>query len=555
METVPVLAQGASHTVTSFDDYAFQENNIFNMIESGRQWFGNDITSSPFDTTFYFPNRVPSSPVKVKVNALSRSASTLTFSVKANNASLGAIETGSVRLNDHIGLYGKQSSAIFTSNKIADEKINISVKYNRTSTNDLGWLDYIDVNCRRNLSINNTILFFRNMESVGPGNVSEFIIENGNVQTLVWDITDVNTVKGFSPVSNGTTVSFKAPSDELREYVAFDKNAQFLTPMYEKGKNRVENQNLHAQEPHKFVIVSNPFFIQQAEKLAQFHREKDNFSVLVTTTDKIYNEFSSGIRDVSAIRDFIRMLYLRSDESENALKYLLLFGDGSYNNILEDIYNPNFIPTYQSENSLAPTGSYVTDDFFGLLDENEGGSQEMGIYLLDIGIGRLPVKDTAEATAMVNKILRYNTPQSMLDWRNALLFLGDDDGNYNVFMEKSSELGDLVMNNYPQYNVKKVLLDAYKITTTSSGNRYPDVSKTLFDNFKKGLLIFNYIGHGGEKAITAEFVLTKEDLKGLKNKFYPLFITATCEFSRFDWIARDEKEITSRKPQPVKKPF
>lgn len=528
----------ANRTVTSFDAYDYHEKNAFNLVESGRHWFGEEVSNNAYDTTFTFTNLVQSSPVKLKTSVLGRSSTNKTFSIKANNQNIENISTGSVSLNHPDGEQGSQSAKI-TSFNAASDKITISISFNKSTSSDKGWLDYIDINARRKLALAENILFFRDIESKGAGNVSEFIIENGTAQTLVWEITDINQVKNMV-VNSNPQLSFKTSTETLKEFVAFNKNSSFLTPHYTKGANKVENQNLHSVQPHKLIIVAHPDYLPQAEKIGQFHREKDNFSVYVTTTEKIYNEFSSGMRDIAAIRDFVRMVYNRSGDDENAIKYLLLFGDGSYNNILDHKLNPNFIPTYQSENSISTTASYQSDDFYGFLEESEGGSENMERFGLDIGIGRLPVKDTSEASAMVRKILSYNTPESMLDWRNVLLFLGDDDGGYNGFMETSSNLGDSLMKKYPQFSVKKILFDAYERTTTSSGNRYPDITQSLIDNFNKGILTFNYIGHGGEKGLSHEYVITKEDISRLKNKFFPLFITATCEFSRFDWIAKNE---------------
>ncbi|HJX70820.1 MAG TPA: type IX secretion system sortase PorU, partial [Bacteroidales bacterium] len=195
---------------------------------------------------------------------------------------------------------------------------------------------------------------------------------------------------------------------------------------------------------------------------------------------------------------------------------------------------PNFVPTYQSSNSMTYTHSYVSDDFYGFLDFNEGGSDSMAYYLLDIGIGRLPAGDTTEAKIVVDKIIDYNASSTMQDWRNKLLFIGDDEED-NTHMDQANNLADYIRSNYPGFVVKKILLDAYKQIASSSGNRYPDVNQAILDNFNKGILIFNYNGHGSENGIAEEQILLKQDIEKLNNKGkYPLFITATCEFSRWD---------------------
>jgi hypothetical protein len=333
----------------------------------------------------------------------------------------------------------------------------------------------------------------------------------------------------------------------LKEYVAVNVEASFPKPEFSITQDDlgiIPNQNLHAAAPHQMLIVTHPLFLSAADSIAEFHRQKDNLSVMVVTTNQLYNEFSSGAPDVSAIRDFARMLYNRSTSDNDKLKYLLLIGDGSYDNLSQAVGNPNFILTYQSENSLDAGSSYVSDDFYGFMDETEGGSESMGNYFLDIGVGRLPAKSAEEAMALYKKIKNYNTVNNMGDWRNIILFAGDDEDG-NIHMTQANDLADWVSNNYPQFAVKKVLIDAYPQVATSSGARYPDVNRILSNNIQKGLLIFNYTGHGNENGLAAEHILMDEDLRNFTNSnSLPLFVTATCEFSRFDDVSKNEGTLT-----------
>ena len=287
------------------------------------------------------------------------------------------------------------------------------------------------------------------------------------------------------------------------------------------------------------LIVTHPLFKAAADSLAKLHREKDGLSVFVATTQQIYNEFSSGAPDISAIRDFARLMYRSSTGDNDRLHYLLLLGDGSYNNISQSAGNSNFIPTYQSENSLNASYSYVTDDYYGFMDDNEGGSGVMESYFLDLGVGRLPVKTAAEATIVFRKIKSYVYDENFSDWRNNIMFIADDE-DANIHMQQSNELADWVSSNYPEFAVRKVFLDAYRQTSTSSGTRYPDVNRIIYENIHKGILIFNYTGHGGERGLAAEQILMRDDIQKLSNSDrLPLFVTATCEFSRFDELLYD----------------
>ncbi len=260
---------------------------------------------------------------------------------------------------------------------------------------------------------------------------------------------------------------------------------------------------------------------------------------LLATTEQVYNEFSSGAPDVSAIRDFAKLVYNRAQTESEKLKYLLLIGDGSYNNISHAAGNVNYILTYQSENSLNVTGSYVSDDFFGLMEPSEGGTEDMERFTLDLGVGRIPVKTADEAMAVYQKIRHYNTVKNKGDWQNNIMFVADDqDGN--MHMQQANDLANWVDNNYPQFVIKKVMLDAYQQQSSTTGTSYPDVNRIISNGIEKGMLIFNYTGHGGEQGLADEHILMREDLEKLNNiDHLPLFVTATCEFSRFDDLTRD----------------
>ncbi len=537
----PVVTETANITVTSFDDYNYHEKNIYNDVLSGRQWYGEKFDySTTFDTTFRFPNIVSTAPISLKTNVLSRSSKQRTFTITINNQLNDYINVENVDMSYSLGTYAKQNSKItrFTS---GNENISIKITYNKSETSELGWLDYLTINARRNLTLSEKPMFFRDIKSVAEGNIGEFKIQNGNAQTVIWDVTDNTNVENIGTIAYAQGISFKARIDMLRQYVAFDNSTTFLKPVIDQDILHVKNQNLHGLSSQNMIIVTHPNFLFQAGRLADYRRDKDNLSVYITTTQEIYNEFSSGMPDVSAIRDFVRMIYSKSQSEEDKLKYLLLIGDGSYNNISTAEGNPNFIPTYQSQNSLSPTYSYVSDDFYGLLDDNEGGNDSMQYYLLDIAIGRLPVTDSIEARNVIDKILNYNTSTTMQDWRNTLLFVGDDqDGN--LHMDQANSLADYIRTTHPEFVVKKVLLDAYKQVTSSTGNSYPEVNKAIQDNFNKGILIFNYNGHGSENGLAEERILVKQEIEKLQNKIKPLFITATCEFSRWDNMMIDKED-------------
>ncbi len=541
----PVVTGIPVATVSEFDDYDFHELNRYNFLKSGRQWFGERVGYYDYDTTFIFEGLKTTSTVMVKSNVVSRSASLKTFSFLNNSVVVGSVNVPGVILSNTTGIYANQKSVLF-SFPVSGNEINLRVVYNKTESSDDGYLDYITVNVRRNLAVYGNSVFFRDHTVTGSDVLAHFTVGNASPQTEIWDITDRHRIRRIPSALAGNMLEFTDSAQVLKEYVAVNTAASFPKPeisQTQKDLGPVANQNLHATGPCQMLIVAHPLFLEAADSLAEFHRQQDQLSVLVTTTDKIYNEFSSGAPDVSALRNFAKMIFDRTTGSNDKLRYLLLLGDGSYNNLSQAAGNSNYIPTYQSESSLNASTSYVSDDFFGFMDDGEGGSEIMESYLLDLGVGRLPAKTIDEAMGLYRKIRNYNNTSNKKDWRNNILFVGDDEDG-NLHMTQADDLANWVIENYPQFVVKKVFLDAYQQVSTSTGARYPDVNQIIYDNIHKGLLIYNYTGHGGEIGLATEHILMREDLKEYKNSAnLPLFVTATCEFSRFDDLTDNEGDL------------
>ncbi len=531
--TVP---EPSNISVNSYNNYTFHEISRYNLLKSGRQWFGERIDNLAYDTTFVFHNIITTSPVKIKSNVVSRSANTKTFTFKSNTQFIGAINVAGVNLSNFTGNYARQESDVFNFTA-SNDQVNLNISYNKTGLSDEGYIDYIIINTRSTLTITNDAFFFRDINSAGTDNIAEYTIENANGNTQIWNLSDIYNIEKMRSQLVGSTLTYKAYADSISEYVAVDIMGDFPKPVFQGNHpdiGIVQNQNLHHASPHQMLIVTHPSFLEAADSLADLHRSQDDLSVLVATTEEIYNEFSSGAPDISAVRDFCRLLFNKATGEEDSLSYLLLFGDGSFNNHSKASGNSNFILTYQSESSLNASTSYVSDDFYGFMDETEGGSNNMEVFSLDLGIGRLPAKTAEEAMTLYHKIRFYSTNRNMFDWRNNVMFVGDDE-DVNIHMTQANELADWVRDHYPQFHVKKVLLDAYKQVSTATGTRYPDVNRIIYENLHKGMLIFNYTGHGGERGLAAEQIMMKDDIQKFTNyNTLPLFVTASCEFSRFD---------------------
>ncbi len=522
-------------TVTTFDAYDFREKDSLNLIKTGRQWCWKHFRDvmPEWGFNFSFPNRVSTEVIKVTASLWARSPRTSPnskFYLLEGATRFATVELPGVYTNNYESLYASSS---ITNSKFtpASDNFRINLQFLQSNPASEGWLDYLILNTRCNLIFDGGQLPFRESRETAPGKVLKYHIVKATASHMVWDVTNQGDIKQQTLTIAGDGVEFTAAADVLREYVVFDPaSAKLLSPAYTgEGLGLIQNQNLHGFESQEMVILVHDDLKAQAIDLAQFHKDNSGLTSVIVSPAQIYNEFSSGMTDATAIRDFLKMFYDRSSGSPK-LKYFLFFGDGSYDNKNIPKAFRTMLPTYQSLESLYPTSSYVTDDFFGLLDTGE----EMEPGLLDIGIGRFPVITENEASIIIDKIRQYYSPSSLGDWRNLVCFIGDDEDG-NAHMRDANTLADMLSAEYPAFNVEKIFLDAYQQISLPQGERYPEVNRAINDRMKKGALIMNYLGHGSKKGLAHEEILTVSDIKNWENPGqYPLFMTATCEFSRFD---------------------
>ncbi|TND00205.1 MAG: hypothetical protein FD123_4400, partial [Bacteroidetes bacterium] len=536
-----------THTVTSFDDYLYHEQDLENLIKSGREWYGEkfDILTS-YGFNFTFPNIDLSTQVYLRTDLISRDAVNSIYQLNVQSPPQSAtsnITVGSVPVSCYYCDYASSSTSTLL---VTPGSSNITVSLSKQTSSAIGWLNYLELNARRQLQVVNAgqQLAFRDKLSIGSGNIAQYSVGNVNASTVIWDVTDPENVKMQQGTVGGNTFTYILPADSLKEFIAFD-GAGFSPVSY---FGEVANQNLHGIGQVDNIIIAHPWFLSDANELAQLHLVNDGLISAVVTPQQVYNEFSSGAQDATAIRDFVKMFYDRNPGQEP--KYLLLYGDGSYDNKHRLPGNTNFIPTFQNLNSLALTESYVSDEFYGLLDDTEGTwDSGADIGYVDIGIGRFPVQSVDQSKAVLEKVKKYvsKQPPSLTtstcstdacsvfgNWRTWIAFVGDDE-DANVHVSQSDQLATLVDTTYDQYNIDKIYMDAYQQEVTSGGDRYPDVNKAITQRVEKGCLIINYTGHGGEVGLAHERVVETTQINSWVNPCnLPLFFTATCEFSRYD---------------------
>lgn len=547
VKTAPNIS-GATQTITTYTERQFHEQDLKKLLPSGREWHGEYFTATLPARTFSFPglNLVPASPVVVAIAVLASSPTNSQFTLQANSTPIGTQVVNGQGNHDYHAV-GETNISYYTFNcppLASNNSLNINLTYNYgANINATGYLNYLEVTSERYLKFNGIQMNFRSLQNIWPGAVSTFKIENINALTQVWEVTNPLRPQAMPLQTAVSTGLFTIKTDSLREFISFTA-ADLPKPIF---ISKIKNQNLHALNTDgrlDFVIITHPGFKVAADRLAEHRRTRDNMAVAVVTINEVYNEFSSGAPDVTAIRDFMRLLYTRSTSAQDGRLYLCLFGDASYDYKsgpgsakTRTPYNTNFVPIYQSRESLDPLASFSSEDYFGLLDLEEGQWSETHFNSpegLDIGIGRLPAKTLTEAQNLVNKILRYESPASHGNWRNQITFLADD-GDNAEHLQDAESLASYLTDKQPVYNLRKLYLDLFKQTTQPTGQRSSETNQALTQAIEEGTLLLNYTGHGNEISLAHEQILTVPEIKNWQNHDRLAFmLTATCEFGRYD---------------------
>ncbi|MDF9829953.1 type IX secretion system sortase PorU [Parabacteroides sp. PF5-6] len=548
------VGNGSGLRVTSFDDYVLHERELISLNNSGRDLYGESLTGSSSLLTL---NNFPSIPgitdekAYVTMRFVARAVGSqgrASLQINGENVLNVSIETTGKSDSYTVAKSG-QTRAEWTGEKT--EKPDVKVSYSHTSHENVH-LDFVRLQMKRELKSYGAYTLFRSIDAVG--NDARFVIQGANEQTLVWDVTDPQNAKVIETTLNGSELTFAIEkSDEIREFALVQAGSTGFDVPVKTGD--VVNQNLHGLGKTDMVIIALPFLQAQAERLAEVHRERDGLTVEVIDPHAIYNEFSSGTPDASAYRRLMKMLYDKGLAAEETPRFLLLFGDGLYDNrglcskiktsFPESTIHQRLLLTYQSENSLN-INTYVTDDYFGFLQDYPNFSAAtMPRLSMDIAVGRLPLRTETEARQAVDKIIGYMDNTQFGSWKNALAFVADDGSSADSFtiahMSQADTLTRMIEKNQPDFLIHKVYFDAYK-KDRSGQAAYPDVRNRIQKLLKNGLLLINYTGHGDTQSWSDEKVLTQTDIATASYTHLPLWVTATCDFTRFDALATSAGE-------------
>ena len=525
--------------IDTFEDYQFHEVDDYNLVSLGRRWFGDkfDVDSSK-SFEFNFPDLVTTEPVNLKVVFATSTTADSQINISVNNAAVSSLFIGGV------------SSPTFANGSTYNGDVNVNSSTvsvgldfdNLGNPSIIGYLDYIGVKATRKLNFNGEQFLFKNSDVATASGIGQYNITNTANLSEIWDVTDLYNVANFINVDEASTLSFTATLGSLKSYIAVSQS-DYYVPKFD-SQTSIANQNIKGTifqntqgdfQDVDYIIVAPNNMLSHAEKLAQINRNQYGLNAKAIGLNEIYNEFSSGNQDIGAIRNMVKYVYDNASSTENRIKYLCLFGDGSFDYKDRIPNNTNVVPSWYSYNSFSLATSFVSDDFYGMMDDSEGAMNTSD--LLDIAVGRILADTPQRAKEMVDKIESYYIKEAYGSWRNNFVVISDDNDSklLGELQETTNDIGDLVSQEKPFMNVTKIHTDAFQQESSAGGDRYPDVTNEIVNAIDNGALVVNYFGHGGEEGLAEERILLKPDITEFRNVCkLNCFVTVTCEFTRFD---------------------
>lgn len=533
IETLDLRDAVGLERITTFYERIVHEKDIFAPSNTGRALFGEDFRNGAQQTfEFQLPGNAGKDAsvnlqfgTKITGNAGRFTFSTNTGRLSRSNLNIQAVTSDEqfMRLND----------ALLDVAECGDNlKLNLS--FSTTGVLKFARLDFIEVGYEREMKMTDGQLYFYLNEVTD----CEGLLSGISEETQLWDVTVRHAPKRISFNRNGSTATFRVEAG-MHEYIAFNPSQVKQTASFVAD---VKNQNIHGLEVPDLLIITPSEFKTAAERVANLHREMDNMTVHVLTPEEIYNEFSSGTPDLSAFRKALKMWYERglaeSGNGDSKMKYCLIFSRPTFDHkaVSEAVKNQGYphIPIWQSKVGNTENTSYSTDDFIGMLADNEN-TFNIGGEKIQVAVGRFPVRTAEEANQAATKLEEYLKNPEKSNWRNNILVVADDQDNAQHLLQ-AQEMYDYMIKSEKgnSFHYERLYLDNFVLTQTSVGPQYPEAKSRLLSKLEEGQAIMAYVGHANTVSWTHEKLLTWKDITSFTNDKWPVLYAATCEFARWD---------------------
>lgn len=513
----------------SFVERLVHEQDVFAPSVTGRNLLGEDLRSAQ-QFNFSLPGNIggDASITLVVGSNLSNAAGTLKLSSNNSTLSQNSLNIEQVKSSEQ---FMRNNTGRITATGVGDA-LNIGLSLSTAGVINLARLDYIEVEYERELTIPSDQLYFYFNERTPVAAVLKGI----SSETEIWDVTQGHAPKRVVFGSKGSEAAFRIEAG-YHEFVAFNPS-KVSSQVEEAGK--IECQDIHGLESPDMLIISPAEYLSAAERVADMHRQLDGMTVYVFTPDKLYNEFSSGTPDLSAFRKALKMWYDRDMDSSGIqkIKYCLIYSRPTYDNkmVTAKVKNAGYprVPIWQSPTGFTENTSYSTDDFIGMLEDNNG-TINMGSAKINVAVGRFPVRSVEEANRAADKLIAYTTDPGKASWRNNVMLIADDqDSGQHLDQTEKMYSGLINSTEGKNYLYERLYLDTYQRQLTSVGMEYPEAKKRLFSKFEEGQALVTYVGHANTVSWTHEHLLNWGDINSFSNTKLPVLYAATCEFARWD---------------------
>lgn len=519
---------------------------------AGPQLVGEDFKYTPSrDFKFDLTDRVDTGDDDIWfetsfVTKTESQPSTLTFKANGKNVETVSTDRISATINDP-HYHGTEGITRHTIRGVESNTLTLNISISAPVTIQAAWLNYIAVNYQRKLQLDKDgkLMFWSNMASNSLGNAT--------ADTRIFDVTNPSKITEIS-ASELTLESRKEWNSSYtgwRTYVAFRDDASIPAPDF---VGAVSNQDLHglaSESVPDMVILTHPSMISQAQRIAELHANDpyEPLNVTVVDIEKVYNEFSSGMGDVSGIRKYFKYLWDKGADDApegytSRFRYAILMGRTTYDArmITPEVraFSPFIIPTWMNatmRQSLNDTDGYGSDDFMAMLKDNSGSDK--GLDDLCIAIGRIPLRTAAEASSYIDKLEQYVKSSRKTGWKNQTMFLADDGDNGRHMEQSESFITNMSRIPDNPLLINKVYLDAY----AREGTIYPMAREEMFRLLNEGVVWWTFIGHANDHSLTHNSQLTFYDLNNMYYKNVPVFYGATCDFLRWDQNSLSGGEI------------
>lgn len=541
MQSVCSPGAGGLSVRSDFRERLVHEQDLQNPGESGRLLLGEDFrTQKSQKFTFQLPDNVDGDAVvSVRFGAkVTNGSSSLMFT--ANGRKLPSTASDVIAKVSDAERYCNLEVMTKTAEGVGD-KLEFGIDYSYSGALFTARLDYIDVFYNRSLRMRDGSLYFYHLFSE-PEAVS---VEGCSASTVIWDVTEEWNPKKVEFSLSGSRAVFAVTQAGYREFIAFDpeKVSASVTPA-----GSVQNQDIHALDTPDMLIISPAEYIEGARRIASLHETHDGMLVHVLTPEEIYHEFSGGTPDVSAFRKLLKMWYDRPGERQ--IGYCLIMGKPTFDikGRSTEVRNLNYVPVpiWQSpveRNStnlkfsigLDETESYSNDDYIGMLDDQAMARTDMSRALLDVVVGRLPVRNARESLDMAAKIEKYVLSPNYGAWRNKVMIIADD-GNSAAHLIQAEDVHRAMRSagNGAAFLYDRIYLDTFELKYTGIGATYPAATKKMMSNYNEGVVLTNYIGHANPTSWGHEHLWDWESITSMTNPNLTFMYAATCGFAYWD---------------------